>query len=71
MTPDHNSSHALDLYIQISNMKWNYEPDADAHSTKKVSGTIFLEETIKQFEFDRSQISDFDLTNSLWALLDS
>jgi len=65
------SRRALDLYMQISSVKWHYEAEADAFSTKKVSGNVYLPDNVIPFDLDRSKMSDFELTNAVWGLLES
>jgi len=58
--------HALDLYMQLSSIKFNYDAPPQL-----LSGTIFLPDRVKQFEYNKDTLSAFDQVNKLWELLDS
>lgn len=50
--------------MQISSIKWSYD-------TPKVAGTAWLEHTMVPFEYDSDVLSEFEITNNLWALLEA
>jgi len=58
--------HALDLYIQLSSMKWDFDAPSQL-----VGGTLFFNDRVKQFELNKGTTSPYDLTNKIWELLDS
>jgi len=52
-----------DLFVKISNIKWDYEKPSI------IAGTVYLENNIKPFEFNKDEYSDFEITNKLWDLM--
>uniref|UniRef100_A0A7S4C342 Kinetochore protein Spc24 n=1 Tax=Chrysotila carterae TaxID=13221 RepID=A0A7S4C342_CHRCT len=58
--------HTISLYANISAIRWDYGSD-------KIKGfvTSAKGDGMKAFELDPTQHSSYDITNSLWDLMDS
>ena len=54
----------FDLYTNISGIEWNYNC-----SDNQVKGIVMSENDCNSFHFNRSDNTDFEITNKLWELL--
>lgn len=54
----------FDLFTNMSGIEWNYNC-----SDNQVKGVVMSENDCQSFHFNRSDITDFEITNKLWQLL--
>lgn len=59
----------MGLYRNFSSIAWDYDVD----QASCVKGTFHFDrsQTIKRFQFDRREMSDFDIANQLWSMMDT
>jgi len=67
----------MGLYRNFSSIAWDYDADEETH----VKGTFHFDgrsssssksqlQRVQPFDFDRRQLSDFEIANKLWAMME-
>lgn len=73
--------HLVRLYENVSSIKWDYEKyeKEEVRSClikwslipQKVAGVVYLPTDVQPFEMSKDEMTSFDMTNKLWALLEA
>ena len=64
--------HAISLYANVTSIKFDYSGDEATENPTVLSGTVSVPETatVERFHYDRERVSDFDIANGLWNIMD-
>ena len=57
-------AHSISLYATISGIRWDYSRE------NLVAGVVSTQREVREFEFDPESASRFDITQSLWDMID-